>query len=75
MSDQAEFTSENHPDNLLTRSELLFDLKETEEDIEICQMALSQGVITYSGGLVADRLEANIRIKARIEYLLKQFSS
>lgn len=35
------------------------DLQESRDDIKVCEVALSQGIKTYSGGSVASRLLAN----------------
>ena len=35
------------------------DLRESENDISICQLALDNGINNYSGGLVEERLKSN----------------
>jgi hypothetical protein len=35
------------------------DLRESENDISACQLALDNGIDKYSGGLVRERLESN----------------
>ena len=43
-------------------TELEEDLRESLIDMGVCETALLCGVITYSGGSVQDRLDANKRI-------------
>jgi hypothetical protein len=35
------------------------DLQESRDDISICEIALSHGILSYSGGSVKERLEDN----------------
>lgn len=46
----------------ISLEELRADLVQTEKDILVCTLAISQGITTYSGGSVADRLEKNKQI-------------
>lgn len=56
----------------ISTAELLSDLVETNADIELCKTALMMEVTAYSGGLVADRLKVNERIKAIIKAELER---
>jgi hypothetical protein len=52
--------------------QLYNDLKESMEDIGVCEAAIAIGVVSYSHGEVAERLEGNKRIVATIEKELKR---
>lgn len=43
----------------IPQTELEKDLADSLADIRMCEFALLQGVTTYSGGAVEDRLEKN----------------
>lgn len=58
----------------IPQDELLKDLEETISDISTCEIALSLGVESYSGGKVQERLEVNKRIKEKIEAEIKRRS-
>lgn len=45
------------------------DLQESRDDISICEIALTQGIETYSGGSVKERLEDNKRF---VEVITKE---
>jgi len=51
----------------IPESELLADLKETEDEIFICEWAIEAGVYTYGDGeKVSERLRVNEDIERRI---------
>jgi len=54
------------------KEELLKDLRESEEDIFICNLALRAGIVKYSGGLVENRLITNMKIIQKIKNELKR---
>ena len=54
------------------KEELLKDLRESEEDIFICILALRAGIVKYSGGLVENRLITNMKIIQKIKNELKR---
>jgi hypothetical protein len=45
------------------------DLRESENDISICQLALDNGINNYSGGLVEERLKSNRHF---VEVIMKE---
>jgi hypothetical protein len=47
------------------------DLQESRDDISICEIALAQGIKTYSGGSVKERLEDN---KHFVEVITKELT-
>lgn len=47
--------------SLIPTDEILKDRADALEDILICGNALKVGVTRYSGGLVQDRIDSNIR--------------
>ncbi len=53
-------------------NELEADLLETKNDIAVCQTSLRIGITEYSGGLVKDRLNTNLKIEQLIEKEIKR---
>jgi len=53
----------------ITDAELEFDLQDSIKDIGVCELSLSLGVTSYSGGLVQDRINGNKHI---IEVITKE---
>ena len=51
--------------------ELEKDLLESRNDISACEVALVQGITTYSGGSVEERLQAN---KHFVEVISKELN-
>jgi hypothetical protein len=47
------------------------DLRESEIDISVCQVALDNGINNYSGGFVAARLQSN---KYFVELITKELN-
>jgi len=43
----------------ISYDELKKDLDDSYKDIGVCQIALSQGIVAYSGGSVKERLDHN----------------
>lgn len=59
------FLSEGHMDNILNHTptaEIIDDMTASEKDICICASALANGIMTYSGGSVLERIESNTKI-------------
>ena len=48
-------------------NELEADLLDTKNDIVICQTSMEIGITEYSGGLVIDRLNTNLKIEQIIK--------
>jgi hypothetical protein len=53
-------------------SELENDLAASLQDIKVCTIAIREGIATYSGGSVQDRLDTNRAIVQKIKAELAQ---
>lgn len=51
----------------ISTEKLIKDRLESIQDIKVCQDAIKNGIFTYSGGFVQDRLNSNRKFIEKIE--------